>query len=253
MTKGFPTNNIMFLFFWTLFKEKMKLKGNIIHIILDFRDYFLLISVLVIMLYFFMPSSMGGGGFIADRLSLFPFLIILPWFSVKQSKMHKYILLVFILILCVVNVVYVSYYYITLDEDMKEFVSNVSLIEKNKVILPMPLDPYGKSYRIGIFFNSFGYYCLSNGGISLGNYEAGTSYFPIRYKENFERPPLGIVLHAPRNLDITKIVSLPIDYVITWGKEPVIESEIRKHWALVKSTDKQKIFQRVVPIKKSAL
>jgi hypothetical protein len=235
---------MLYLFFWTLFNDKIKLKGNIIQIELDHRDYFLLISILTLSFYFFMPSSMGGGGFITDRLFLFPFLIILPWISVKQSKIHKYIILAFVLILCIVNVVYVSYYYITLDRDMKEFASKVDLIEKNKVILPLPLDPYGKSFRIGIFFNAFGYYCLSNGGISVGNYEAGTSYFPIRYKESFERPPLVTVLHAPRTLDIAKYASLPIDYVITWGTDPTVESEVGKHWILIDSTARLKVFKR---------
>jgi hypothetical protein len=235
---------IMYLFFWTLVNEKMKLKGNIIQIKLDHRDYFLLISALVLVLYFFMPSSMGGGGFVTDRLSLYPFLIILPWFSVKQSKIHKYILHAFIVIICIVNVVYVSYYYITLDRDMKEFVSKVDLIEKNKTILPMPLDPYGKSYRIGIFFNSFGYYCLQNGGINLGNYEAGTAYFPTKYKEGFERPPLVTVLHAPKTLDITKCASMPIDYVIIWGTDPGIENEVAKHWTLMSSTGRLRVFRR---------
>jgi len=235
---------IMYLFFLTLYREKIQLKGKIIQIKLDHRDYFLLISALILILYFFMPSSAGGGGLITDRLSLFPFLVILPWFSVKQSKIHKNILLAFVLILCIVNVVYVSYYYITLDRDIKEFVSKVDLIEKNKVILPLPLDPYGKSYRIGVFFNSFGYYCLSNGGISLGNYEAGTSYFPVRYKGSFERPPLVTVLHAPRTLDIAKYASLPIDYVIIWGTDPGIENEVGKYWTPISSTSRLKLFKR---------
>jgi len=233
-----------YLFFYTLFREKMKLKDNIIQMKLGHGDYFLLISVLTLLLYFFMPSSMGGGGFITDRFFLFPFLVILPWFGVKQGKIHRYILLAFIIALCIVNVVYVTYCYISLDDDMKEFTSEIGLIEKNKLILPLPLDPYGKSYRIGIFFNSFGYYCLSNGGISLGNYEAGTFYFPTKYKEGFERPPLGTVLHAPRTLDIAKSASLPIDYVIIWGIDPNVENEVRKHWTLIGSTGRLKVFRR---------
>lgn len=242
---------MVYLLIHTVWKDKMSAKvgktGKFSN-----KDCLLLLSFIILVLYFIMPWSIGAGGWTNDRLVLIASLLILPWFSEGNDAKWKLIFVAFVVMISLLNITYICYYIGILNKEIEEYTAGIQAIGKNKVILPFFFDGYGKSLKIGIFVNAANYYCLNNGGINLGNYEVQFDYFPVKFKESFH-PPIEdkewvqIVHWRSEDIDICKY-SDNIDYLIIWGQEEkltanqVIYSAIRRCYKQILSNRRLRIF-----------
>ena len=148
-------------------------------------DQFLLISGVFTAIYFIMPWGIGPGSWINDRVNLFIFLVLLPFFS---EDYHKYIRRGLVLIMIILSVAHLSIncrYYYPLNKGLKEFTSGTRLIEKNKAVLVLSSDWRSGVEYVAPFVQAVSHYCVNNGCVNLGNYEAKFNYFPLDWKEKY--------------------------------------------------------------------
>ncbi len=203
----------------------------------NFWNGFIVVAAVYTFVYFIGPSEIGGGGYIHDRMNLYPFLVLIIWFAAHRygPTARRFIqgaAIGFSVALLGLH----SVKYGELNDYLKEYISGTRRIEPNTTLLPIYFsqrgdDPDGRpvSLRVNFLLNAAGYLAAERGIVDLGNYEAGqTSYFPFLF-----RPELNPAVHlhyAPldsasgelRALP-TEILSYPqrtggrIDYVLVWG------------------------------------
>jgi hypothetical protein len=233
------------LFFYTLIRDHLFTKEWKFGFRIEKKDLFLLLCIAFFVIYLKAPDGLSGGGFIKTRMSLFPFLIIIPWLSWNMPKVVRGIIGTALVTLSVAYIAHASYYHKMMSDDMKIFTSGYDVVEKNKVVMPLAFNNSGKCLRIGMFLHSVGHYGYETGCIEMDNYEATTDYFPTFYKPGLHRPDTAIIEGNPGAVDFAEC-SKYIDYIITWGLESRSDAEIKimKYYDLIKQNGDLKVFVR---------
>ena len=217
------------------------------HLSFQYKDGFFLISLVCIILYVLVPDGMSGGGFISHRLSLYPFLFLIPFFQLPKYKLTHWVVFSVLILIALINFGYIINLYPKLDKDMKEFRSGLHKISPNSRVLPLIFDSRGQCQRIGMFLHAIGYYCTYTGGVEWDNYEANTDYFPILFNPAFKdvRPNLSIIETKPRKMKITPYVDL-VDFIYTWSLpvDSTIQKRIEANYQLVFEKQRTRIYKR---------
>ena len=134
------------------------------------------------------PNSVGPSGWLNDRIAILSVIVLLAGLDPIEQKWMKQVFGFIVLTTIILNLINLSVSCYRLNEEIKEFNALRDKIGGNNVLLPLFFDSNGSAKRIGIFINGASYYCLSNGGINLGNYEVKFDYFPINFKSSFQSP-----------------------------------------------------------------
>ncbi len=210
---------------------------------------FLYLAGILFGLYFILPSSIGPGGWVNDRLAILAVLAIFAWFRVFDSLPWRRVFTAVVTLLALLNILYVGILFKNLNAEIREFNVFVQRVGKNKVILPLHFDPRGSSKRVGIFVNAANYYCLDNGCINLGNYEIQFDYFPIRFNTDFETPLdekewVQIVHWEPERIGLCDYAD-NVDYLLLWGTPDnlIVAEAIETCYTLVAAEGKLKLFK----------
>lgn len=214
----------------------------------------LLLFLFIVFIYFIIPHYAFEGGYFKIRIALYPFLILLPWISEiydelrgRLGSMLRILIGIIIIGLIPINLGLISHYYRELNVDISEYTSGISVIERQKTILPLALNYGGNIYGILFFLHPIGYYATSTGGIDLGNYEARKGLFPIKFKPNLHRPSIDTIEVYPHEMDIERYANI-IDYIVTWGLDlnTSIANRINQYYGMVFENNRLKIFARRV-------
>ncbi|HID56422.1 TPA: hypothetical protein EYP37_07820 [Candidatus Poribacteria bacterium] len=235
------------LLLYTLFWEKLRLKGGRFRF--DMKDCFFLLAVIFFGLYLYMPDGISGGGFVTTRLNLYPFIVILPWLSVRFVRPVKYVIGGVLILVSLVHLGFTSYYYFVLNRGLEEYTSGIPYVGANETILPLSFDHYGRSARIGLYLHAAGYYCAEKGAIELDNYEGATGYFPLSYRSSMNPFKLiGNIEGDPGNVHPEKYPE-PIDYILLWSPKdqfPALKW-IERNYRLIHSRGRLRLYRRISP------
>jgi len=248
------TGAFAFLFFYTLIRDHLLTKEWRFRLRVRRRDFLLLLCTAFFAIYLRapdgmsgggFPDGMSGGGFIKTRMVLFPFLIVIPWLSWDMPKVSKGTVGGLLMLLSVAYIAHASYYHKVMNDDMKIYTSGRDALEKNKVVLPLSFNHFGRSWRIGAFLHAVGHYGYTTGCIELDNYEATTDYFPTAFKPDLHRPLLSTIEGSPGEVDFAEYAD-DIDYVITWSlaSGSDVEARILEYYKLIRQNGNLKIFKR---------
>ena len=230
----------------TLIRDKVAWNHGKPHLRLAQTDGFLLLSLIFLVLYWYIPDGLSGGGFMKHRLSLYPALILLPWFTIRLNRMVKWGGIVVLILLALINLSYLLRWYPKLDADMQEFRAGLEEMPIGGTVLPLAFDRNGQCLRIGMFLHAIGYYCAYTGAVEWDNYEATTDYFPVRYKPGLNRPDTGVIEGNPQAVPIEGYVDL-VDTIHTWAMPPdiPIAKQIEQHYSLAFSQGRTRIYRRI--------
>jgi hypothetical protein len=235
---------ILLLILYTLIRDKIRVRGNILEFYLTGRDCFLLSSFALLIIYLTAPSSMGGGGFISNRLILYPPLLLLPWISNNYQKIVRRMVEGLIILICLVNITMLNYYVWKFNGVMREFVSGVDLVGSNNAIIGLMRDRKGGFLRVEPFAGGTNYYCIDNKNVNLVNYQADHIYFGINFKPDLNRPDIATLAYEPGKLDFGNYAK-DVPYIVAWGlpDDSDVEKNVLSYYKLIKRTDHLKIFQ----------
>lgn len=179
---------------------------------------FFLITIFFLVLYFILPNTpSSGASYISDRVLTFVYLTgFLGLFTMKYPQLIRNISYIIIL---VVNFGLLARYYdfqSGLNSTTKKFLEAAEYVENNSIVLPIR----NSDDWMDLHFSN--YLGMEKPLVILENYEATTSYFPLRW--NLDELPsvqLGDTIITQFCLDNTFPASsknnFKIDYILTWG------------------------------------
>ncbi|MEK7395678.1 MAG: hypothetical protein AAB116_01965 [Candidatus Poribacteria bacterium] len=223
--------------------RKLSIKKVNLIIKLEEKDYMFIALIITFALYVYLPDGVDNqGGFVTSRMNLMTSFLIIPLLSENIGRIIRKIAIALMLILVLGNFVYLYNYFDILNYELEEYNAGVGTIGNNIVMMPLIFDKGGNSQLVQIFTHAPNYYCLDNGNINLGNYEAAQHYFPINFRSEFERPTISQVHYAPNEIDFAKLSSY-VDCIVAFGYDKNILDKVGKHYNLVMRRDRLRIFK----------
>jgi hypothetical membrane protein len=142
----------------------------------------LVISFVILALYFILPDGLRGYWFVSSRLLVFFFLFFISW--IASGSMQFWIKVTAILVILVMNTFLLTIY---IQESKKlnhsacELEKAATLITPNSVVLPVD---QSEKWIYGHFSNYLG---IDKPMVILENYEAELDYFPVSW--NIKKMP----------------------------------------------------------------
>lgn len=207
------------------------------------NDVFLLLAIILTVMYFKFPWSGYGGGWINDRIHLYIFLVLLPFFSISLHKYIKYATGGIIIALSLWHLSYNVQTYYLLNKDIADAVSSAGLLDKHTILTSRPAEWNGISDSLGWepkYVAPFGhtecFLAARNGIAYLKNYEAKTDHFPLRYGErDYSAESL-----AGRRWK----TSFDADHLILWRTEYDEIEELEDDFELIHSNNYNRLYRR---------
>lgn len=141
-------------------------------------DAWLAVTVLFLFLYFYLPDSDGNAGFVSVRMGLLFFLFLVLWISAQPLPQYLGMFAAGVAVFC--NFSLNQYYLQEIkikSEKIEDIIAAKKLVSSEKTLLPLNFE---EDWILGHSPNWFG---VGTGVVVLENYEAGTDYFPLRWKE----------------------------------------------------------------------
>ena len=244
----FVTGAFVILFLYALVREHFLTREWRFGLRVHKKDFFLFLCVAFFVIYLKAPSRMLAGSVIKERLSLLPFLIIIPWLSWDMPRAAKRIVGGALMLLPVIYLTHGSYYHKGLSDEMEVYTSGYDVMERNEVLVPLifqPRNSSGKSWRLQVFIHAGGHYGHATGCIDLSNYETNGFIFPTYFKPDLHRPPYHTIVDAPGKVDFAEYAD-GVDYISTWGLDSgsEVQARILEHYSLIKQNGDLKMFGR---------
>lgn len=177
----------------------------------------LIISILVLLLYFVLPAATAGGGFVSERLnSLFFIFLLLGIGAMQMPRWLQYVSgLVVLSFSFYINTNYYSYAQ-RLDADAKGMIEAEKHVPNESVVLPVRLSDNWLDLHLS---NYLGY---RNQVVVLENYEASQGHFPTLWNSGqLPRLSLGNIDQGCLNYanDVYGQERIKLDYIIVWGHQ----------------------------------
>lgn len=203
---------------------------------LSFRevDGFLLLSALFVLLYFVSPDETSGGSVLKPRLSLYPFLVLIPWIAPRFTPRARRAAVAGLALLAVLDVGYQVRWHRLLDGEIQEYLAGLEGVPRHARLLPLTFDTHGSAAVLPILGHAASYAALEKSLIDWDNYEAAVGFFPIRFRLSVPRPDIGLIETRKEDFPV-KQYKARADYVYTWKMPPdlPLERRLGKHYDAV--------------------
>ena len=194
-------------------------------------------------IYLLAPSSFGGGGFFNSRIPWVIFLLILPIFAdlrVDAIKVVNLAIMVAAIFSLFTNVAILNYE----NKRLSIFLSglNFGCSTGDSIIL---YKPKPDSWPIiDTLLHAPSYYGIFNGCVNLGNYEARTPLFPIKFKNNMTSfSLLSRIENKPESVDFSEHAE--IVEVIGWDISEEMKKKLQYFYAMSFLNDKLTLWRRL--------
>ncbi len=206
-------------------------------------DAFLPVALLCLLVYFFSPGGMAGGGLLQQRLSLYPYLVLIPWFALELAPTPRKIAVVALAVIALLNLGYLIHGYRSRGRDMEAYLSGLDAVQPNTRVLPLLFE---RAAPMDSLSHATCYAALDKGLIDWNNYEAKLPYFQTRFRRSVAFPDLTGILRAPGSLRVRVNRDL-IDAVYTWKmplRDPLRE-RLGRHYERIASRSGGELWQRI--------
>lgn len=226
----------------TLSRRNVLWSGRRPRLVLQEADAFLLLAGLSALLYFFSPGGMSGGTLIKHRLSLYPYLLLIPWLA-PRARIVRTAGVAALAVLAALNLGYLVHWYRVLDGDIQRYLAGLDAVRPDSRLLPILFDKRASAARSDVLGHAAGYAALEKGLIDWDNYEATTRLFPIHFRRGVRALDQGIIETQPGIVPV-RSYSRRVDYVYTWKMPPEVPlaHRLRKHYRLVWEKDGAALF-----------
>ncbi len=202
--------------------------------LLEKRDLLLAVVALALVAYFTAPAELSGGSFINTRLALFVVFFLVLWlgahpFGPRLKRGVQTAAAVAALALLALH----ARAYAGFNAHLQEFAGIQGRLEPGAAVLPLTFShrltdgPLSEA-KVGAFRHAPAYLTLDGTVVELENYEANTTYFPVRYRPGmnpFRRigredgPDKGLQAEPPDVDFFSDPPSglAPVEYVLLWN------------------------------------
>lgn len=180
---------------------------------------FPLLAAFFILLYFVSPEGMAGGSLLKNRLSLYPWLILIPWLAPPSSPRARRIAAAGLALVALLNLAFVIRWYGRLSGDMAGYLAGLATVEPGSRVLPVSFAHRPHGSRLDILGHAMSYAALEKGLIDWDNYEAATPYFPLQFADGVPWPPIADIEGRPGRIRVRQWLRRA-EYVYTWRMSP---------------------------------
>jgi hypothetical protein len=180
---------------------------------------FPLLAAFFTLLYFVSPEGLAGGSLLKNRLSLYPWLLLIPWLAPALSPRARRIVAAALALVALLNLVFVLLWYGRLSGDMARYLAGLATVEPGSRVLPVRFAHRPHGSRLDILGHAMSYAALEKGLIDWDNYEAALPYFPTQFADGVPWPPIQDLEGRPGHLRVRQWRNRA-DYVYTWRMRP---------------------------------
>ena len=209
------------------------------------EDGFLLVILLAIALYVLSPEGMSGGILLKNRLSLYPYLLLLPWLAPRIGKVGRAAVLVLVALLTVLQAGKIVEWFRLMQPDVRAFLAAVEPIPPDSRVLPLLFSRQAAPFDRGALGHVIGYPAAEKGLIDWDNYEATTGHFPLRFRPGVGKIDTFTLEAFPERVRLSEYRG-KVDYVLTWKMPPgsSMERRLRWHYRPLAETGPGRVYRR---------
>lgn len=201
------------------------------------EDVFLLLAALFAAAYLLAPHGFSGGTMLKQRLSLFPFLLLLPWLSARLGGAGGR-RAAGLAALALANAAFLTGWYRTLDREVEAYLAGLSGAPPDSRGLSLLFDRQGSASNTDIYGHAFDHVALEKGILDWGNYEARSAVFPVRFRPGVEPTPLYVQEARPFDFPVGEYRRI-VDFIYTWRmpEDAPIARRIERSYRLASGTE----------------
>lgn len=146
-------------------------------------DAFLLVLAAVIGIDLLAPNSTAGGAMVLERLGLFIALLPLPWLTPRLGTRGRAAFAVVMTVVAVAHAAYLAHNDRRIARETARLVRAARAIPPDSTVLPVVFDRQPEGTLLALLWHATAYAAIERRLVDLNNYEPGTGYFPIRYRQ----------------------------------------------------------------------
>jgi hypothetical protein len=192
----------------------------------------LLLALVTAAMVFVSPDDVAGGGFLVDRLTLFPPLVLVLWLAGGRWGLGlRWAVQGIAAGLAVTMLTLLWGSWVEVDRTLDDYRAAAERIEAGHVALPVAFahqvaDDSGAAvpYRVYPFVHALGYTAATRPIVHLGLYEGTSDLFPLRFRSELDpylhlADPPGALNWAPPAVDLPGYegrTGRRVDYVLVW-------------------------------------
>ncbi|HEX5757668.1 MAG TPA: hypothetical protein VF121_00595 [Thermoanaerobaculia bacterium] len=209
-------------------------------------DAFLLLALLAVVLYAAAPAGLSGGTLVKQRLSLLPYLLLLPWFSPRLLQRRLAPLgAAALALLAAATLVHQLRWHRRLDGEMRAFLRPLAAVPAHSRLVPLLFARDGSAARVPVFHHAVDYVAVEKGLVDWGNYEAASDLFPVRFAPGLARPEVWTLEARPRAYRVG-LHRDHVEAVYAWRLPPgtLVASRLRRHYDLVREDGPGRLYLR---------
>jgi putative flippase GtrA len=198
------------------------------------HDGWLLAAIAFAFLYFAVPEVVAAGAHVSDRLSLLSLISVTAWIATGAAPaiaVRRIALALAGIAVVATGIRFEKQRMISAH--IEEYVAAAGALSPDRVLLPIPISPYGPrdengrnlGYRVKPLLHATGWIVARNGGVDLKNSQAFTDHCPVRFPDT-NNPflllagSLARMEGEPPCIDLGAAVTAKVDYVLVYGITP---------------------------------
>jgi hypothetical protein len=183
------------------------------------EDGFLVLALVLALIYFVSPEGAAGGSLLKPRLMLYPFLVVIPWLSVRLGRWGRTAAILALALLAARPAAYALPCYRAGGRQVESFLRGLDAVSPDSVVVALIFfHDAGPCLRTAPFNHAIGYAAIAKRLVDWDDYEAATDYFPLRFRPEANHTELGIEAD-PRSLRVRQLQSR-VDAIYCWRMPP---------------------------------
>jgi hypothetical protein len=195
------------------------------------------------LIYFLAPFRFGGGDGFNIRLPWVILLILLPLLRIPESILFRRIVTIVTVLIVSVFFAFNAVILWQQSDKVEEFLSGFHMeLPKGALVMTYkPKDP--EKTTVDILLHTASYYGIFKGLVDIGNYEAATDLFPVRFNKKMPAtPPERQISYKPRTINWANYPA--IDYLLGWEIDSKEKQGLNKYYQIIWEKDQFSIWQR---------
>jgi hypothetical protein len=176
----------------------------------------LIFGIVMTVLYLSLPDDFGRhGSILKPRLALWLPLLWLALLRLPAISWIRYPVLVGIYGVATLHLAGTCSHFAAANRKLAEYTAATETFGRDHVLYVVQTTSPGSPNAANYLLHACNYYCIDSGSTNLDNYEAGTHYFPVRYRPGVSRGRGRFVE------DFESYTSrLAVDLVLMWDCSP---------------------------------
>jgi len=201
------------------------------------------LSLFLTLIYFLAPFRFGGGDGFNIRLPWVILLVLLPLLRIPESILFRRI--VTIVTVAIVSLFFAFNAVILWQQSgqVEMFLSGlqVELPKGTLVMTYKPKDP--EKTTVDVLLHTASYYGIFKGCVDVGNYEAATDLFPVRFNKTMPvTPPERQISYKPTTINWANYPA--IEYLLGWEIDSKEKEGLNKYYRIIWEKNQFSMWQR---------